>query len=201
MESLLHGNYYHIYNHANSSEDLFLSEANYTFFLEKFKKYISPISKIYSYCLMPNHFHFLVNIKGHNHIQFSSKEVKQKFNSLKTFSAQDEFISVYASKQFSNLFSCYTQAFNKVNSRRGSLFLKSFKRKHITDENYFVRLVNYIHNNPVTHGFVMKPEDWKFSSYNAILSDKPTLIEREDVLDWFDGMEDFIFCHRCPMDL
>lgn len=201
MEPLLPGNYYHIYNHANSNEDLFLNDRNYDFFLQKFKKYITPVATIYTYCLMPNHFHFLLKIKESDIVDLKSLEMKKKFNLLRTFQSRDEFISVYVSKQFSNLFSSYTQAFNKENSRRGSLFLKNFRRKKITDENYFIRLVNYIHNNAVLHGFVLKPEQWKFSSYNAIVSNKSTLIDKVEVLEWFDGLENFKYCHRCPMEL
>ena len=56
-------NYYHIYNRANGSEKLFLNEGNYLYFLQKYNFYISPIADTFAYCLMPNHFHFLVRVK------------------------------------------------------------------------------------------------------------------------------------------
>ncbi|HRP60464.1 MAG TPA: transposase, partial [Vicingus sp.] len=52
--------YYHIYNRANGSEKIFLNEENYLFFLQKYIEYIHPIAETYCYCLMPNHFHFLI---------------------------------------------------------------------------------------------------------------------------------------------
>ena len=40
-----------------------------------------------------------------------------------------------------------------------------------------------------------KPEDWKYSSYNSLLSEKPTLLERVEVINWFGDIENFIFMH------
>jgi hypothetical protein len=48
----------------------------------------------------------------------------------------------------------------------------------------------------VVHGFTKKIDEWKFSSYNAIISEKKSLVEREKVLEWFDGKERFIEFHQ-----
>ena len=56
--------FYHIYNRANGNELIFLKNENYRFFLQQYKKYILPIADTFCYCLMPNHFHFLVRIKS-----------------------------------------------------------------------------------------------------------------------------------------
>ena len=57
--------FYHIFNRANSNHDvLFTSAENYRFFLIKFATYLSPYIKIYAYCLLPNHFHFLIQVKS-----------------------------------------------------------------------------------------------------------------------------------------
>jgi len=75
--------------------------------------------------------------------------------------------SKYLSKQFSNLFSSYTQAFNKQQRRRGSLFIPNFERKHIDSDEYFRQLIHYIHFHPVHHGFVDDLRDWKHSSFDS----------------------------------
>ncbi len=193
MEPLLPECSYHIYNHSNGSDLLFKEDKNYLFFLEKYKKYISPVADTFAYCLMPNHFHVLIRIKKEKEIvlQLKGKRISEKEN----------LISLFVSKQFSNLFSSYSQAFNKMYDRRGSLFIKNFKRKQVEDDNYFLKLVNYIHLNPVTHGFVQEPEDWQFSSYNTILSGKPTLIKRDEVIALFDDLDNFKFCHLEPIEL
>lgn len=51
---------YHIYNQGNNSQKIFFSRENYLFFLRKIKIYILPYTDIISWCLMPNHFHFMV---------------------------------------------------------------------------------------------------------------------------------------------
>src|SRR5690554_6121754 len=85
----------------------------------------------------------------------------EKLKKLETLEAKSNFLS----KQFANFFSSYTQSFNKVYGRRGSLFLKNFKRKEILDENYLLNLILYIHLNPIKHGFTNKVLDWKWHSY------------------------------------
>lgn len=85
----------------------------------------------------------------------------EKFKKLETLEGKSNFLS----KQFANFFSSYTQSFNKVYGRRGSLFLKNFKRKEIVGENYLLNLILYIHLNPVKHGFTNKVLDWKWHSY------------------------------------
>ena len=57
------GNFYHIYNRGNNKENIFFEEKNYYYFLKKFDEYLSAFSDVYAYCLMPNHFHFLIKIK------------------------------------------------------------------------------------------------------------------------------------------
>jgi hypothetical protein len=65
----------------------------------------------------------------------------------------------------------------------------------IENENYLRDCVVYIHNNPVKDGFAEKVAEYKWSSYNAITSNKPTLIEREFVLNLFGGVENFKYFH------
>ena len=208
MEPLAPGKYYHIYNHANGNEQLIREDKNYKFFLLKVKEYIVPAADIFAYCLMPNHFHLLIRIKDEE-ILTNLIKLKAESNAITKFQSMEQQnivqnekeLSDYVSKQFSNLFSSYTQAYNQVYNRRGSLFLKNFKRKNINDDTYFIRLINYIHFNPVDHGFVNRPSEWKYSSYNAIISSGPTLVLREEVLNWFDGLANFLYCHLRPMEI
>mgnify|MGYP000067432488 CR=1 FL=1 len=63
--------------------------------------------------------------------------------------------------------------------RRGSLFERPFKRKTITDENYFTQLIAYIHTNPIKHGFCKQILDWPHSSIHAYVINQPTKINRK----------------------
>lgn len=186
---------YHIYNHANGHENLFREKDNYRFFLQQWDKYISPIAKTYAYCLMPNHIHFLVQIKNDSEILnpggFESKKLH-----LTGFENLSGVLSTKISKCFSNFFNSYAKAFNNSYNRKGSLFHRPFKRKEITSEEYLKTLVCYIHRNPIHHGFCADFKEWEHSSYHAYLSDKSSKIERNYILDLFDGKENFIEAHQ-----
>ena len=54
---------YHIYNHANGWENIFKVEENYRYFLQKMGDYAPKVVDVLAYCLLPNHFHFLVQVK------------------------------------------------------------------------------------------------------------------------------------------
>jgi REP element-mobilizing transposase RayT len=181
------GRYYHIYNHAIGKENLFREPENYRWFLEQYYTYISPIAETYAYCLLPNHFHFLVRLRDPN-------IVKRTFPTLNT--VEKLAASSLPSKQFSRLFSSYTQAFNKRHKRKGSLFMKNFKRRPIDSDQYFSLLTAYIHMNPVLHGFAHSPVDWKWSSYQSVIGSAPTRIERKRLLDWFGNRDELISFHE-----
>lgn len=179
--------YYHIYNRANGNDKLFKEVDNFNFFMKKYSFHIQPIAETIAYCLIPNHFHFLVKIKSEKVLA----NTFPKFISLEK-SEQTYFIS----KQFSNLFSSYTQSFNKINLRKGSLFMKNFKRKQITSKLYIQQLVLYIHNNPVKHNLTKRTEEWQFSSYNSYLSNRNNILKQSEILDYFENFQNFIYCHQ-----
>ena len=175
--------YYHIYNHANGDDNLFREEKNYDFFLKKYHQHIDPIADTVAWCLMKNHFHLLLRIKSEEEIISSS--------SFPKFQTLEKIDSNFISKQFSNFFSSYTQAFNKVYKRRGSLFIKNFKRKEIKSEAYLRSCILYVHLNPVKHGFVRDVDDWQHSSFRQFPELYPKL------LDWLFGTEeDYFKIHR-----
>ena len=43
--------------------------------------------------------------------------------------------------------------------------------------------------------------DWKWSSYAAMLSDKPTMLNRQEVLNWFGNADNFYAFHQQQIDL
>jgi len=164
------GGYYHIFNRGNNRETIFREQRNYFYFLKLYEKYIPLVADTFAYCLLPNHFHLLVRVKTGEEKVTSGLRVKNP------------------GQQFGNLFNAYTKAFNKVYQRTGSLFEKPFKRIEVTSDAYFRRLIAYIHQNPQRHGLIDNFQLWPYSSYQTILSHKPTHIHREDVLTWFgDG--------------
>ena len=138
--------FYHIYNHAVGEELLFKSERNYLFFLDLTKRYLNDYVVFYAYCLMPNHFHFIVKVKSEQEI-ILKENLYEGSNPRRDYMGKS--VSLIISQKFSNLFNSYAQAYNKENDRRGSLFVNRYKRILISDKKYLLKLIHYIHYNPV----------------------------------------------------
>jgi len=68
--------FYHVYNRGNNKENLFYKSDNYEFFLRRYDEYFSRFLNTYAFCLLPNHFHMLVQVK-------SDEEVSEAFECLK----------------------------------------------------------------------------------------------------------------------
>ena len=186
---------YHIWTHANGSENLFRCDENYRYFMRRYRHYIHPVVETFAYCLMPNHLHLMVKVKGEQEllefVRFKKDDLTLSLQGLQTLGGIEKIVS----RQFSHLFNSYTQAYNKMYSRKGSLFIPNFNRKLINSDEYFVRLIAYIHN-PVHHGFVENPNNWAFSSWHAYLLDKNTQINKEKGLEWFGTKENFKTIHQ-----
>ena len=148
---ILQSELYHIYNQGNNKEKLFYSEDDYLHYLKLFRKNVFPHCQVIAYCLMPNHFHFLIHatedsvkIKKVGHLQVS--ELSNGFRLLQ---------------------SQYAQYINKQTNRTGSLFRQKIKAKCLRDgdEHYGYTAFHYIHQNPIKALLVKRLEDWRFSSF------------------------------------
>ncbi len=185
-EKLKPNNVYHIFNHGNADEGIFKEEKNYRFFLKKYDQYISPIALTYAYCLMPNHFHLLIQIRDVDTIN------NYFFHLHPTKSVEGNIgFSDFLIQQFKNFLNSYTKSFNRLYQRKGKLFLQSTKNRPIKNRSYFFNAINYIHQNPVQHGLANYPDEWKHSSYHSYLSTKPTKIQKTQVLKEFINIEAF----------
>jgi hypothetical protein len=188
-------NKYHIFNQAVGSEKLFRNDDNYIYFLKKFGQYISPIATTFCYVLIPNHFHFLIEIKGKNHLyeHYKQMEISKEKTNIKSEAElnYEEFVM----QQFSNFFNSYTKSYNKRFNRKGALFIDYLRRTLVFHEEYLRNLVLYIHQNPIHHNCCLSLYNWKYSSYNSFFSDSPSKIERQEVVSWFGDLENFIHLH------
>ncbi len=63
---LQYGQTYHVYNRGINRETIFVADHNYRHFLRLYAHHVAPIADTYAYCLLPNHFHFLVHINAHD---------------------------------------------------------------------------------------------------------------------------------------
>ena len=171
QEAFEYGVTYHICNRGINREDIFKEEKNYAYFLSLMKKYLVPVADIYAYCLMKNHYHLLLQFKEEQNVSTTD-----------------------AYRPLSNMLNAYAKSINKSYQRTGNLFQRHPQRNKVTDKEYFMQLVVYIHLNPVKHNFSTSLE-YPYSSYQSIISSKPTNLDRKTVLDYFDDVDNFVAWH------
>jgi len=171
--------YYHVYNRGVDKRDIFLDIQDYATFLYFLKYYLgkpnpSDIKQLFrslenkvqlvAYCLMPNHFHFLL---------------KQK-----TTSAMTELIRAVSTN--------YVMYFNQKYKRVGPLFQGKYKAVLIQEEPYLLHLTRYIHRNPInlikaeSRKGPSSLQRYQYSSYECYLDTKHTSwIHPEEILVYF----------------
>jgi len=123
------------------------------------------IVEIISYCLNPNHFHFIL------------KQISQD--------GVSEFMK--------RLGVGYTGYFNFKNKRSGVLFQGSYKSVHIKNNNQLLYLSAYVNDNHSIHGYESKKgEIWKYSSLPEYLGKaNRDLCSKNILLDQFRSRRDY----------
>jgi putative transposase len=107
---------YHMYNQGNNRNRVFFKKDNYLFFLRKVKTYILPYADIIAWCLMPNHFHFMVLV---NYARLPERGGAT--------SSRTPTKTVSLNHSIGILLASYTRAINKQNNTSGSLFRQKTK--------------------------------------------------------------------------
>jgi putative transposase len=204
---LEYGKYYHIFNRGNNREDIFKKDEDYQHFLELYAIYINTVADTFAWCLMRNHFHFLVRILNVNEIGYldssmaKSNDLHAKWKTHFPARPADNFSKKPTPEhQFQHLFSAYSKWYNKRHSRTGSLLENTFDRKLVNHRKYFRNMIVYIHQNPVKHGFADHLLDYPWTSYLTILSSKATRLKRQAIIDGFSDIETFKNEHQAPQD-
>ena len=132
---LVPGQIYHVFNRGNNKEKIFLDTTDFENFVARLKIILGVVVpdpkstlvpvpaeafSVLGYCLMDNHYHFLIKQNG----------------------------TVPISKLITKLCTSYAKYFNKKYERVGHIFQDKFKAKMVTTDAYLLRVSAYIHNNP-----------------------------------------------------
>jgi len=134
---------YHIIQRGNERKKIFIVDNDKTRFLETLARAREKYDfLVYSYCLMDNHVHLLVNDNG-NDISRLMKSINVS----------------------------YVAYFNRTYHRSGHLFQDRFRSELIEDDSYFLEVSRYIHNNPIKAGIVKNPNEYKWSSYSNYMGE------------------------------
>jgi len=94
--------------------------------------------RLYGFCIMPTHLHIAMHPLGAYNFSYIMKMIKGSF----------------------------TRKLNKINGKTGKIWQKGFYDEYIRNELHLLRVLEYMHNNPLKAGLVMEPEEYLFSSYN-----------------------------------
>ncbi len=162
---------FHIYNRGNNKQTIFFDRDNYLYFLEKVKEFIKPHAEILAWCLMPNHFHFLIYIPPEKNSKDLSRGIQIILRS-------------------------YTRAINKQKDRTGSLFTQNTCSKALADysevqsDGYATTCFHYIHQNPMKAGLVRKMEDWEFSSFKDYIGLRNGKLINRELTNTFINISD-----------
>ncbi len=191
---LLPGNFYHIYNRGNNRQDVFKAAGDYRLFLNKWREYIFPVAKTFAYNLLPNHFHAIVQIR----------EFPLWLTDLASLPSglAKSGTPIWVSRAFTNFFISYSRTMQNLHEFHGAVFHSPFKRKLIDNDSQFDYLAAYVHFNAHKHGLIQGALDqYPYSSYPALLNGASTFLEREYMLEHFDGRDGFIAFHLGLADL
>ena len=150
---------YHVVQRGNNKGQIFFSDNDYSFFLDVLQeaKAKHPCL-IYSYCLMSNHFHLLIEPNEKENISLLMKLLGAK----------------------------YVRYINKAHGRTGTLWEGRFKCSMVGEEVYFLSCMHYIENNPLRAGIADYPESYRWSSYRArAFGEKNRIL---DLCPWYNNL-------------
>jgi len=193
--SLSNREIYHIYNRGVDKRSIFLNQRNYQRFADSLIVFNNktnlngrnfndrenflrekPLVNIIAYCIMPNHFHLLLEQRMDNGI----------------------------TKFLQKMTTSYTMYFNKKNNRTGALIQGVFKRSHIKSNARLLEMSRYIHTNPIkiinrknTTNVSLKEKllayQWSsFPDYAGMHIEQPIVANKQIIMNQFRSPKDYV---------
>jgi len=133
------GALYHVTARGDRREDIFVDDTDRARLLAVVAQGLMRFdARLLSYCLMSNHYHFVVHTQAAN-----------------------------LSLLMRHINGVYSQAFNRRHGKVGHLFQGRFKAILVDRDAYMLEVCRYVELNPVRAGMVAAPSDWPWSSYRA----------------------------------
>ena len=126
---------FHVYNQGNNRQQVFFYPENYLFFLRKMREYVCPYADFLCYCLMPNHFHWLVHVRE-TVLEVAEYDLpSEAVTSSHRLTTRETPKMRSLNDSIAILLRSYTRAINIQEKRSGSLFRKETKAKDGWDGN------------------------------------------------------------------
>jgi putative transposase len=129
-------------NRGRRGEKIFEAKADYWSFIDLLEELNEVFNvKVAAYCLMPNHYHLLLQTPDAN-----------------------------LSRSMRHLNGVYTQRYNKRHLCDGQLFRGRYKSILVESDRYALELVRYIHRNPLESGLLDNLQKYQWSTHKIYLS-------------------------------
>lgn len=158
------GAHYHVMNRGLERKQTFGDAAEYKRFLLLLQDAAQRWRiEVYAYCMMANHYHVALQTPHGN-----------------------------LSRVMRHLDGVYTQWFNARRGRDGPLFRGRYKSILIDADRYLIRVVRYIHRNPVRAGVVSEASSYPWSSHRAYIApEAPVWLCKGRILPPFEDVSAF----------
>jgi len=155
---------YHVISRGIRKDNIYYENKDKDKFLYKLKETKEKYNlKIFSYCLMENHYHLLIRTPKSN-----------------------------LTKAMHYLNASYTNWFKSKHEIVGPIFQGRYKSILVEDESYLLTLSSYIHLNPLRAGMVEYLKDYKYNSYNEYINKtENNLVDKNLLLSKFEDIERF----------
>jgi REP element-mobilizing transposase RayT len=157
------GGTYHVFSRGNRKQPITEDQLDYSGFIRRLRKEVLRREwRCHAYCVMPNHFHLLLDTPIPN-----------------------------LSEGMQQLKGAYAQALNYRHGFEGHLFGGRFGSRLVDSDAYFIWVLRYIARNPVDAGLCVRPDEWPWSSYRALIgkASRSDFVTYERVLSYFGADE------------
>jgi len=145
LRGIVAGETYHAFTRGSNKLPIFFEPLDLTVFLLQLGRVVANYGWVlYSYCLMPNHYHLLVRVPDGG-----------------------------LSEGMRDLNGGFSRRMSKRHSRVAHLFQNRFGHNWIADEQAFLTAARYVVRNPVEAGLCEHVVDWPWSSFRATVRDEP----------------------------
>lgn len=159
------GGLFHVMARGNDRAEIFRDEIDYVTFLQRLAAVVAVCGwNVHGYCLLPNHYHLLIETPQPNLGQGMLK-----------------------------LNGAYARRFNGRHRRVGHVFQGPYRSLPLLRDSHLLELCRYIALNPVRAGLCKEPDQWPWCSYAALVgrAEASTFLRLDLIHELFDGPNGF----------
>jgi putative transposase len=173
---------YYQFSQKLSASLLFSTHDDYRHFLFLYCRHIQPVARTFAYCLLPDSFYVLLQIRDEASLQRHTERVGESADEL----VQD--CSGYLERKVSTFVTRYHNTMSVPLPEPE----KSWHCEYLPTEGEVAHRLELLHLYPLYHETVEENGRWPFTSLHSLQSHRHTFLDRDAVYGWFGGREGFM---------